>query len=653
MTIKIYGILPFFFMNKWCKIDSMVITTANLSSIIRHYAEKQKSPFIDLREFCGYVKKYAERHVEEQAELVKYLGDSTGTVLAELKGLEEKKLAILIDNNNKKMIVSISYFAVKFANRYKEMHKNETIPFPLTTDLPKKFPINILDVKYASTYIPSITEKQNTKSPLLYILNFEKNIPSILLPACVPLNVLVEIAQSKILKILKKDEYHDYFLKKLRSTNPTKEIAIKNFFSHFIDIPQQKAIDVTGGDEYYLWSQLCYFIRQDFEKIQDRTGEDINILQAIAISEIYNVFLKQKFQEEKQREQALKSLETALAQSPYFFSMNQILKFHDESGRLLYGQYSEDDLREFLQKMTTEGEETKLPPLLVFKVESGTRYYVFKNKINHLLFKLCNEAHDAIENILLDKWYNLLLNYEKRSEMTDTNKFEECLRTLVESVSPVLHSLLNANFITLLGYEDDDPTITFHLFSNGKLLPYRELLMLNNSHILSKAKARLPFIYSLPIISWIVSLFRSKKKVKTSYADKQIKKEEEESHVPSTSKLSKQEILVTKAKEISADFVPEGSTIDRELDYLNKQWNKLITHEANMNLTEDVNALIRDYTRRVSKTLTESTFTKERIKNLAEALVKTPNMQKIREEKALTEYVTLYMIRLLCNAPKK
>jgi hypothetical protein len=51
--------------------------------------------------------------------------------------------------------------------------------------------------------------------------------------------------------------------------------------------------------------------------------------------------------------------------------------------------------------------------------------------------------------------------------------------------------------------------------------------------------------------------------------------------------------------------------------------------------------------------LKESTITKERIKNLAEALVKTPNMQKIRKEKALTKYVTLYMIRLLCNAPKK
>ena len=83
-------------------------TTANLSSIIRYYAEKQNSGFIDLREFCGYIKKYAEHHVEEQGELVKYLGDPTSTVVAELQGLSEKKLAAIISNNNKKTIVSIT-----------------------------------------------------------------------------------------------------------------------------------------------------------------------------------------------------------------------------------------------------------------------------------------------------------------------------------------------------------------------------------------------------------------------------------------------------------------------------------------------------------------------------------------------------------------
>ena len=75
----------------------------------------------------------------------------------------------------------------------------------------------------------------------------------------------------------------------------------------------------------------------------------------------------------------------------------------------------------------------------------------------------------------------------------------------------------------------------------------------------------------------------------------------------------------------------------------------MLTKEANIQLTEDVNSLIRDYTRRVMKTLTASTFTKERVKNLAATLVRTPNMQKIKDSKSLTEYVELYILRLVSN----
>ena len=124
-------------------------TSSNLSSIIRFYADKQKSPFIDLNEFCAYIKKYAEHHVEEQAELVKYLGDPTNTVTAELAGLEEKHLAAIIPNRNKKMIVSITNFSIKYANRYKEIQRNEAVPYPLESELPKKFPINAIERKQA------------------------------------------------------------------------------------------------------------------------------------------------------------------------------------------------------------------------------------------------------------------------------------------------------------------------------------------------------------------------------------------------------------------------------------------------------------------------------------------------------------------------
>ena len=629
-------------------------TTSNLSAIIRYYAEKQKSPFIDLKEFCAYIKKYAEHHVEEQSELVKYLGDPTGTVVAELQGLSEKKLVAIISSNNKKQIVSITYLASKYANLYKDMMKNESIPYPQGTDLPKQFPNQVLEHKAASQYIPAIIEKENTKSPLLYVLDFSRDLPSMLIPACVPIKALLDTAQQKVRKILKKDEFHDYFLKKLRSTNPTKEISIKNFYTHFVDTENYQFAEFNDGEDYYIWNQSLYYIRQDFEKIQDRTVEDTNILQAVQILETHSSYLKEKFQNEHKRAEAIKELESALAKPPYFYSMPQILKFQDNNGRTLYGQYTEDDLKEFLQKMTTDGEANELPQLLVFKVESGTRYYVYKKKVSQVVVRLCNEAHESIAKQLEDHWYEVLLDYERLPEMSNASEFEACLHEMVEKNSPILYALLNANFMNILSYESNEDNMeSFRLFVDGKLLPYSDLLMLKNSKILTNAKSRLPFYYTLPVISWIMSLFNGRKKEKKRATSAVIAEknpfEEEEKKSDSGPKLTKTQALAANAKEIAKDLVPEGSTLDRELNYLTKQWNKMISKEAYNNLTEDVNSLIRDYTRRVVKTLSATSFTRERVENLAKTLVNTPNMQKIKEEKALTEYVILYMLRLVSN----
>ena len=120
-------------------------TTANLSSIIKYYAEKQKSPFIDFKEFCTYLKKYADHHVEEQGELVKYLGDTAGTVNAELQGLSEKHLVTVVTNNNKKTIVTFSFFVSRYQNQYNEILRNDSTPYPLVSDLPKQFPVGFID----------------------------------------------------------------------------------------------------------------------------------------------------------------------------------------------------------------------------------------------------------------------------------------------------------------------------------------------------------------------------------------------------------------------------------------------------------------------------------------------------------------------------
>lgn len=629
-------------------------TTANLSSIIKYYAEKQKSGFIDLKEFCTYIKKYAEHHVEEQGELVKYLGDASGTVIAELEGLSAKRLAAVITNNNKRTIVVFSYFISFFTERYNEILKNDSFPYPLVSDLPKLFPTNAIEKKAAVSYIPSLIEKDTSKTNLLYILEFNQEIPALIIPSKIPMMLLIETAQQKIRKILKKEDHHDYFLKKLRVANANKELTLKNFYARFVDGDENNFSQLADGDDYYFWNQLLYFIKQDYIKIQDRTPDDTSVLQAVQIAEIHSSYLKSKFQDDQRKKEALNELEGNLGRPPYFFSMNQILKFKDKNGKNLYEQLSEEDLKLTLQRLTTEGEANELPPLLVFKVASGTRYFVYKKNVMQVVVRLCNEAHDSIERHLEEKWYEKLMNHEKLMEMTSAPHFENELHKLVEVNSPVLHALITSNFMTLLAYEhDDNIPKDFKLFVNGQLLPYHDLLMLKNSKILANAKARLPFYYTMPLISWIFALFSSKKHSESANTTKKLVEDPlenlEEEDATHSQKKSRADILSSKAKSLSADFIPEGSSLDRELNYLEKQWNKRISKEAYNMLVEDVNALIRDYTRRVLRTLSESTLTKERIISLADSLVTTPNMQKIGNEKALREYVSLYMLRLISN----
>ena len=241
--------------------------------------------------------------------------------------------------------------------------------------------------------------------------------------------------------------------------------------------------------------------------------------------------------------------------------------------------------------------------------------------------------------------------------MKDKKAFETVLKDEVRTLSPVLWSLLNANFLTMLNYENDhsENANSFHIFSNGKLLPYSELLMLSNNSILSTAKIMLPFWHTIPILSWIMSMINSKKNEKKprKKAIKEFSADDIPDDTPKQSPgryVNKKEAVIEAARNVADELVPSGSTIDRELDSYLKLWNKMITKEAHASLTEDVNSLIRDYTRKVMRTISASTFTVDRVRTLAETLVKTPNMQKIKENDALTMYVELYILRLLSNS---
>lgn len=647
-------------------------TTTSIIVLLKFFAGRQNSAAIDFGEFTEYLKRYSEHHLEEQPSLVTYLSDTAGALQKELDKLVESRQVVIVPQGaDKKIIVVVPFFVEKFASRYKDILVHPQTPFPLEGDIPKKIPNEVITRSSLAELLNQLLKKETLNDKTLYGLVMPHDMPVILLPSLVSVQVLTDCAVNKIRAMLAKDEHHDYFIKKLTVSNPGKEMTAKNIFNRFVQNSDSAKMFKEPEDSFYFLTQLLFFIRQDYEKVKDYTAEDISVLQSVYILEVIANYYKTRAQETNKKTAAFKNLEQQLEKPPYYFTYSTIAKFTSTSGVPLLGQYTEEELKNFLHEKTHESAANELPQMLVFKTENDTQpYFIYKTKVMPLIMRLCSDARTTIRESIKKHWFTTLRNFDDLPEMKDQKLFEKRLEKEVQVQSPVLYALLNASFLALINYElneqPDDSGLSggrISLFENGHLINYSEILLINRQELYSDSKILLPFWYAIPVISWIMKMIlrppKSKVK-KTQKTDAQIYHEKEaensrtdsqEAAIAQNPAVSKKVALREAARALEADLVPESSTLDRELHSYERVWNKLIGKVTHNNLTEDVNSLIRDYLRKVLRNLKSDGFTKERIENLADTLVKTPALQKVGESEAMYMYIQLYMIKLVKNIP--
>lgn len=623
----------------------------SLYEILSLFASKQNTSIINYNEFFDYLKRYAQHHIESQPKLLPFV---TSTAEALHKGLrkliEDKKAFIINPDTDKKSIVVKAFLVDFYLKRYREIENNLAIPFPVVNDLPRQVPDEVYEKQTVAELIYKILDNEEPISiTVLFAIIFTRELPMLLYPSSLPLHNLIEISVNRIRYMLRKDDYHDYLLKKIRSSNPGKELSVKNFFSQMISKPNETFDSLkTSSDTFYFWNQLCFFIRQDYENIKDLASEQVSILQAIQITETAATYYKTKHQQDQQRLTALKNLELILGKPPYYFNNDTIARFVDSRGVPLLGQYNEQDLNEWLHDATTSLENKDLPKLLVFKLETEQRFFILKTRVIPLIVRLASDAREIIRPNIVKDWYVKLKAFEHVPPIKDQKAFEQLLELMVKQSSPILFALLTSNFLPLVYYETrslQEPGSTkISLFSNGKLISYSELLMLNKQELYTDAKIMLPFWHSIPFFSWVISLFNKKPKQKKKTFVQESPKEKTK---PEEKQPNRKDELKTKASEIEKALIPANSTLEKELDFTLNEWNRLLNKEAKNNLTEDVNSLIRDYFRKVLRSLKTSAFTKERIENLAKTLSNTASLQNIQDKSKLESYIQLYILQIV------
>lgn len=637
----------------------------SLLSILVSFAHKHNNPHVNYREFCDYMKRYAIHNVEAQPDLISYTTNPEVAMQSELDHLQERGLIFMSNyDTDKRAIVVIPTYVDKYATRYMELANNASIPFPILKDLPKVAPLEMLEQQPANGFLSELFEKEDiteesteesepikAETKKLYSLAFSGNLPTVIYPSTIKVSLLFDIAIAKLRNILRKEEFHDYFLKRLRVSNTGKDLSVKNFFTSFVHKPAEFLESIKNTNDYfYFWSQLGYFIRQDYEKVNEYTQEHINILQSISIIDIGINYYKHKSQQNFLRKNALKHIEKALQNAPYYFEKKTINEFTDANGAPLLAHCPDDVLNNFLLEKTTEAESGELPDLLTFKIFTGERFYICKQNVIPLVIRLCNEARDVVKRNLIATWYEVYKKHDTLPEMSDQEAFEKCLETEVRSFSAILEALLNTNFLHLLHYDAQNNVGRILLFANGKRLPYSELLMLSRREISTDAKILLPMWYSIPIINWLIRFLLNPKKYMNNSKPKKTKETTAMKAVTVDEKEEKRkrrEDFQKAAKEAEEKIVPKGSTLQNELNLYETEWNRILDKKNSKNLTEDVNALIRDYMRKTIRTIKASTFSVERMKNLTDTLLQNPSFAKITYKEPLKKYILLYIVKIV------
>ena len=108
-------------------------------------------------------------------------------------------------------------------------------------------------------------------------------------------------------------------------------------------------------------------------------------------------------------------------------------------------------------------------------------------------------------------------------------------------------------------------------------------------------------------------------------------------------KVSPREI----ATELQAEFIPPNKSLQDCIIEQLDLWNTIIDPAIRKQNTDDVNAFIRDQVKMAHKTQSFSKLTAERIRSLAEAIINTPGLSKVKNRAGLRLYTEYYILWLV------
>jgi hypothetical protein len=464
---------------------------------------------------------------------------------------------------------------------------------------------------------------------------------------------IMEACLLKVRFYLGSHDNKEYALRKLTPQLQGKESYLRDMLNNIIVRPTDclRAIEEGGDFSYLFWGYFCILVKNDIKKKKEHLNEDVAAVQAVCFLEAFNSYYKAQAGKRREKELALRELELHLEKPPFLYTIDQILKFTSSKGVLLLGQYTKENLDEWLKKTTSESDGKGLPNLLIVSGLRNEHWYVSKGKLLLLCTRLLAEARGIVKDSISKRWIKLLREYRREPAMDNDKDFEDLLHRYTERFHPTLTAVLEDPKLQLV-YDELEKTqdipVSARIFIKGNMISYSDLLLIRRKDLLADLRLLLPFWYSIPAISSLIAFFKSllkKKRRKTDGWDSAGEEEQE----PVSEKGEAKE-LHSAARAVEAVLVPPQYTLETYLAELENRWIRLINKKARTDLVEDVKSLTRDNLRQALRVMKHFKVTRETLSALASNIVnQTPSLRELSGKESLLLYVELYLIKLMQN----
>ncbi|MDR2741107.1 MAG: hypothetical protein LBB98_03015 [Treponema sp.] len=616
------------------------------------YANKRHSPYVDINLFLAFLEKYAIRVSREHPEWKKWTSDTAVKFYSELSPLIEAKKCEVTDSSGS--ILMLDFYAELINPIYKDMEKNVDIPFPDEKSLGIVLPDDECQIVNIKEDMARFMQKSSALvMPVIKII-FPDDIPPALVPADVIPRPLMDASLLKLRNFLRTQNNKVFFQRRLLPQMHGRESFLRDAINMLEIRPLDCILQIQNAAEFtsFFWASFCSAVKNELKKKKEFLSIDIAAFQAVHIIEAFSAIFKETVTKRKERDQALKALEANLDKPPYLYTMGDFFKFTDNSGNPLLGQYSEDDLKNYLDSKTTAVNAGELADLLIYRNKKGEQIFINKQKVFPLCAHLSGKARIQIRKAIGHRWSDILRNFRSEPAMEKDEEFNQLLTKYAVQFVPSLMSILHDKKTFLVQCEIEQlqgggsPMPQFYS-REGNLLPMGTLLRINRKDLLIDTRILLPFWYSIPILTSILAFF---KRLGSDGKKKAVS--EEPSYAPESSRSSEEKVQAQAIKAVASHIVQtlsvDGKTPDAAMADLENSWQILVDKEAKKHLITDIKSLIRDRLRRTLRLKLNQKFTVKIIEDLAVSIyVEVPSLKQLGDEDSITTYIKLYMAKLL------